>query len=304
MDSGLGWAVSSCGSTVDVVRAAVPVGLRAATSRAFSSLTLFGDILGGKLDQRVDSGLGWAVSSCGSAVDVVWAAIPVGLRAATSRTFSSFTLVGDILGGKLDDGIDSGLGWAVSSCGSTVDVVRAAVPVGLWAATSRAFSSLTLFGDIFGGKLDQGVDSGLGGAVSSCGSAVDVVWAAIPVGLRAATSRAFSSLTLFGDILGGKLDDGMDSGLCWAVSSCGSTVDVVWAAIPVGLRAATSRTFSSFTLVGDILGGKLNDGIDSGLGWAVSSCGSAVDVVWAAVPVGLRAATSRAFCSLTLVCSA
>merc|ERR1711983_320702 len=34
--------------------------------------------------------------------------------------------------------------WAVSSCGGTVHAIRAAVPSNIWAAASRAFSSITL----------------------------------------------------------------------------------------------------------------------------------------------------------------
>merc|ERR1712061_733626 len=82
-----------------------------------------------------------AVSSSGSTVHVVWAAVPVGFWAASSWAFSSLAL---LLGSHLDKLFLHGNKWAVSSSGSTVHVIWAAVPVGFWAASSWAFSSLAL----------------------------------------------------------------------------------------------------------------------------------------------------------------
>merc|ERR1711988_373727 len=77
----------------------------------------------------------------------------------------------------------------VSSGGSTVDVVRAAVPVGIGAASSRARGLIgsTL---LLGSHLHELVLLGNKGTVSSSGSTVDVVRAAVPVGIGAASSRA------------------------------------------------------------------------------------------------------------------
>merc|ERR1719205_270658 len=81
----------------------------------------------------------------------------------------------------------------------------------------------------------------------------------------------------------------------WAVSSSGSTVQVVWAAVPVLIWAASSWArclMFSALLVGSHLG-KLCPHGDK---WAVSSSGSTVQVVWAAVPVLIWAASSWAGC--------
>merc|ERR1711950_68989 len=76
------------------------------------------------------------VSSSGSTVDIVWAAIPVGIGAASSRAGSLIrsTL---LLGSHLHE-LLLGNKRTVSSSSSTVDIVRAAVPVGIGAASSRA----------------------------------------------------------------------------------------------------------------------------------------------------------------------
>merc|ERR1719325_390962 len=131
-------AVSSSGSTVDVVRAAVPVGIGATSCRAASLIgsTL---LLGSHLHELLLLGNEGAVSSSGSTVDVVRAAVPVGIGAASSRARG---LIGStlLLGSHLHELLLLGNKGAVSSCGSTVDVVRAAVPVGIGATPSRAAS--------------------------------------------------------------------------------------------------------------------------------------------------------------------
>merc|ERR1719338_95140 len=78
----------------------------------------------------------------------------------------------------------------VSSSGSTVDVVRAAVPVGIGATSSRAFCLIgsTL---LLGSHLHELLLLGNKGTVSSSSSTVDIVWATVPVGIRTASSRAF-----------------------------------------------------------------------------------------------------------------
>merc|ERR1711948_159740 len=77
----------------------------------------------------------------------------------------------------------------VSSSGSTVDIVRAAVPVGIGATSSwaRGLIRSTL---LLGSHLHELLLLGNKGAVSSCGSTVDVVRAAVPVGIGATSSWA------------------------------------------------------------------------------------------------------------------
>merc|ERR550519_428613 len=76
------------------------------------------------------------------------------------------------------------------------------------------------------------------GTVSSSSSAVDVIWATIPVGIGATSSRArgLSGSTL---LLGSHLHQ-LLLGNKGTVSSSGSTVEVVWAAVPVGIGATSS----------------------------------------------------------------
>merc|ERR1712236_128557 len=94
---------------------------------------------------------------------------------------------------KLDKLLLHGNKGAVSSSCSTVHVVWAAVPVGFWAASSWAFSSLAL---LLGSHLDKFFLHSNKGAISSSGSTVHIVWAAVPVGFWAASSWTFSSLAL------------------------------------------------------------------------------------------------------------
>merc|ERR1719210_1147818 len=126
----------------------------------------------------------------------------------------------------------------VSSSGSTVHVVGAAEPVGLRAAASRAGGLIRSTLPVLGHLHELGL-LGNEGAVSSSGSTVHVVRAAEPVGLRAAASGACSLIRSALPVLGHLHELGLlgDEG---AVSSGGSTVHVVRAAEPVGLRAAAS----------------------------------------------------------------
>merc|ERR1719228_472936 len=77
----------------------------------------------------------------------------------------------------------------VSSSGSTVDVIRAAVPVGIGATPSRARGLVgsTL---LLGSHLHELLLLSNKRTVSSSGSTVDVIRAAVPVGIGTATSRA------------------------------------------------------------------------------------------------------------------
>merc|ERR1719327_1610633 len=116
---------------------------------------------------------------------------------------------------------------------------QAAEPVGLWAAASGAGGLIRSTLPVLGHLHELGL-LGNKGAVSSSGSTVHVVRAAEPVGLRAAASWAGglirSTLLVLGHLH--ELSLLGDKG---AVSSSGSTVHVVGAAEPVGLRAAASR---------------------------------------------------------------
>merc|ERR1712117_1016444 len=130
--------VSSSGSTVHVVWAAVPVGLWAASGWAFSLIrtTL---LVGSHLHDLPLLGNKGTVSRGGSTVHVVWATEPVGLWATSSGALSLIrsTL---LVGSHPHDLLLLGNKGTVSRGGSTVHVVRAAEPVGLWAATSGALS--------------------------------------------------------------------------------------------------------------------------------------------------------------------
>merc|ERR1712141_12018 len=127
--------VSSCSSTVDIVRATVPVGIGATSSwaRCLIGSTLF---LGSHLHQLLLGNKG-TVSSCSSTVDIVRATIPVGIGATSSwaRSLIGSTL---LLGSHLHELLLLSHKGTVSSSGSTVDIVRAAVPVGIWATSSWA----------------------------------------------------------------------------------------------------------------------------------------------------------------------
>merc|ERR1719391_465687 len=110
---------------------------------------------------------------------------------------------------------------------------RAAEPIGLWAAASRAGGLIRSTLLVLGHLHELGL-LGNKGAVSSSGSTVHVVRAAEPVGLRAAASGAGGLIRSTLLVLGHLHELGLlgDKG---AVSSSGSTVHVVRAAEPVGL---------------------------------------------------------------------
>ena len=89
-------------------------------------------------------------------------------------------------------------------------------------------------------KLWQIIANSFEGTVSSSGSTVHVVRAAEPVGLRAAASWAGGLIRSTLPVLGHLHELGL-LGNEGTVGSGGSTVHVVGAAEPVGLRAAASR---------------------------------------------------------------
>merc|ERR1719175_542431 len=202
------------------LRAAEPVGLRAAACGAGGLIRSALPVLGHlhELGLLGDKG---AVSSNGSTVHVVGAAEPVGLRAAASRARGLIRSALPVLGHLHELGFLGDKG-AVSSSGSTVHVVRAAEPVGLWAAASGAGGLIRSTLPVLCHLHELGL-LGDKGAVSSGGSTVHVVRAAEPVGLRAAASGAGGLIRSTLPVLGHLHELGLlgDKG---AVSSGGSTV--------------------------------------------------------------------------------
>merc|ERR1712214_12141 len=89
---------------------------------------------------KVIFGIG-TISSSGSTVLTIWAAVPSNIWAASSWALSSITL---LIGSHLGRGCLLGNKWAVSSSSSTVHTIRAAVPSNIWAASSWALSTITL----------------------------------------------------------------------------------------------------------------------------------------------------------------
>ena len=132
----------------------------------------------------------------------------------------------------------SSLKRAVSGSCSAVISIRAAVPVGPRAATSRAAGliRITLL-DL--SHLHQLGLPGLKRAISGSGSTVGCIRAAVPVGHRAAASRAVglirATLLAFG-----QLREFGHLGVKGAVSGSGSTDGNIITAEPVGHRAATT----------------------------------------------------------------
>merc|ERR1711862_154845 len=86
-------------------------------------------LVGSHLGDKGLLGNKWAVSSCGSTVHAIRAAVPSNIWAAASRAFNSITL---LLSSHLGYHGFLGNKWAVSSCGSTVHAIRAAVPSNIW----------------------------------------------------------------------------------------------------------------------------------------------------------------------------
>merc|ERR1719219_2854802 len=177
-------------------------------------------------------------SAAVAAVDVIGAAVPVGIRATSSwaRCLIGSTL---LLGSHLHELLLLGNKGTVSSGGSTINVVRAAEPVGIRATSSRARCLIrsTL---LLGSHLHELLLLGNEGTVSSSGSTVDVVRAAVPVGIGATSSwaRGLIGSTL---LLGSHLHELLLLGNKGTVSSGGSTIHVIRATVPIGFWTATSR---------------------------------------------------------------
>merc|ERR1719391_587086 len=77
-----------------------------------------------------------------------------------------------------------------------------------------------------------------------------------------------STITL---LVGSHLCKGCLLGNKWAVSSSGSAVHTIWAAVPSNIWAASSWALSTITL---LVGSHLGKGCLLGYKWAVSSSGS------------------------------
>jgi len=239
--SSLKGAVSSSCSTVISIRAAVPVGPRAAASRTRSLIrvTLFAF---GQLREFGHLGLKGTVGGSGSTDSNIITAEPIGFRAATtSPNVIAVGLIGATLlaFAHLQQLGLPGLKRAVGGSGSTVGCIRAAVPVGPRAATSRAVGLIraTLF-DL--SHFHQLGFPGLKGAVKGSGSTDGNIITAEPMGFGAATSRAIGptrTLVSFAHLHQLGLP-----GLKGAVSGSGSTEGAaVRAAVPIRHWAATSR---------------------------------------------------------------
>jgi len=240
---GLIGAVSSSGSTVGGVRAAVPVGHWAAASRAVglirATLLAFGH-----LHQLGFPGLKGAVKGSGSTDGNIITAEPMGFRAATSRAVGPTRTL--LAFAHLHQLGLPGLKGAVSGSGRAVVAIRAAEPVRHWATTNRAVglirATLIAFAHLHQLRLP-----GLKRAVSGSGSTDGNIITAEPIGFRAATtSPNVIAVGLVGATLLalGQLHEFGHVGLKWAVSGSGSTVGGIRAAVPVGHWAAASRAIS------------------------------------------------------------
>jgi len=135
-------AIIGSGSTVLVIRAAVPVGFWATASGAFSFIRATVG-LGNFLFQKVlqDFWAIWAIVRGSGTVSVVRAAVPSWVWATSSWAFGfirSTTSLSDLFLEKVLQ--DYWAIWAVVGCSGTVLVVGTAIPVGLWATSSWAFS--------------------------------------------------------------------------------------------------------------------------------------------------------------------
>jgi len=232
-------------------------------------------------------------------VCVVRAAVPSGVWATSSWAFGfirSTVGLGDLLFEEVLQNFGS-IG-AIVRGGSTVLVVRAAVPVSFWATASRAFSfigSTVGLDDLLFEEVLQ--DFGSVGAIVGGSSTILVVRAAVPVSFWAAASRAFSFIWAtvgLGDLF---LEEVLqDFGTVGAVIRGSSTVLVVRTAIPSGVWATSRWAFSFIrSTVGfdDLLLQQVLQ--DFRAIWAVVGSGSTVLVVRAAVPVGFWATASRTF---------
>ena len=183
---------------------------------------------------------------------MIWTAVPIwAKRAASYRTCGLIRATLGALGlGQLHQLSFPGLVGAVSSSCST-PTIRAAVPVGLWAAVHRTLGLIraTLFGLGLGQLRQLGFLFNKRAVSSSWSTAREsIVWTAEPICHRAASSRASSPLVVRATRVGlglGQLHHQL--GLLYnkrAVSSSCSTIISIRAAVPVGPRAASTRAVS------------------------------------------------------------
>jgi len=128
---------------------------------------------------------------------MIWTAVPIwAKRAASYRTCGLIRATLGALGlGQLHQLSFPGLVGAVSSSCSTVGGIRAAEPIGLWAASTRARgligATLIALGLGLGKLLQLGFLFNKRAVSSSCSTIISIR-AAVPVGLRAASTRAVS----------------------------------------------------------------------------------------------------------------
>jgi len=195
---GLKGAVSGSGSTDGNIITAEPIGFRAATtSPSGKAVGLFRATLLdlGHLHQRglpfLKGPLARAFSGSFS-TKATRAAVPVGHWAAAHRAVSCFRRALLALGKFDQSGLPS-LKGAVSGSGSTIGGIRAAEPVGHWAAASRAISFIRTTLLAFGQLCEFG-HLGIKPTVSRSGSTVYVIRTAEPVRVRAAASRAIGCI--------------------------------------------------------------------------------------------------------------
>jgi len=190
---------------------------------------------------------------------VVRAAVPVSFWAAASRAFSFIWAtvgLGDLF---LEEVLqDFGTVGAVIRGGSTVLVVRTAIPSWVWATSRWAFSfirSTVGFDDLLLQQVLQ--DFRAIWAVVGSGSTVLVIRAAVPVGFWATASGAFSFIRAtvgLGNFLFQKVLQ--DFWAIWAIVRGSGTVSVVRAAVPSWVWATSSWAFGfigSTVGLGDLL---------------------------------------------------
>ena len=176
------WAVSCSGSTVNVIRAAVPANIGAAPSRARSSVTLLG---GSHLRELGLLGGNWTVIKGGSAVNAIRAACPViASIAAASRTAGAIAITITIAAITIVTMLcEKDLLGTVPKGWSAIIATRAAFPATIGATTIAAhWSTITLLRVSDLCKLD------LIGTVLKGWSTVQAIRTAFPASHRAAAS--------------------------------------------------------------------------------------------------------------------
>merc|ERR1712114_67866 len=118
-----------------------------------------------------------AVSSSGSTVHAIGTAVPVGFRAATSRTLSLIWTTSS-LDSHLHKFLLGRNKRAVSSSGSAVHAIRTAVPVGFGTASCRTLSLIWTTSSLVS-HLHKFLLCRNKRTVSSCGSTVHAIGTAV-----------------------------------------------------------------------------------------------------------------------------